>query len=43
MDSGEIISRVERRRRWTSEQKLKILTEAILEGCDWLTKYETAP
>jgi len=32
MDSGEIISRVERRRRWTSEQKLKILTEALEPG-----------
>jgi transposase len=29
---GEIISRVERRRRWTSEQKLKILTEALEPG-----------
>jgi transposase len=30
--AGEIISRVERRRRWTSEQKLKILTEALQPG-----------
>jgi transposase len=29
---GEIISRVERRRRWTSEQKVKILTEALEPG-----------
>jgi transposase len=29
---AEIISRVERRRRWTSEQKLKILTEALQPG-----------
>jgi transposase len=28
----EIISRVERRRRWTSEQKAKILTEALQPG-----------
>jgi transposase len=26
---GEIISRVERRRKWTPEQKVKILTEAL--------------
>ena len=32
MDRGEIISRVERRRRWTSEQKVKILTEALEPG-----------
>jgi len=32
MDRSEIISRVERRRRWTSEQKLKILTEALEPG-----------
>jgi transposase len=32
MDRGEVISRVERRRRWTSEQKLKILTEALEPG-----------
>jgi transposase len=32
MDRGEIISRVERRRRWTSEEKLKILTEALEPG-----------
>ena len=32
MDRGEIISRVVRRRRWTSEQKLKILTEALEPG-----------
>jgi transposase len=30
--AGEIIARVERRRRWTSEQKLKILTEALRPG-----------
>jgi transposase len=30
--SGEIISRVERRRKWTSEQKVKILTEALQPG-----------
>lgn len=29
---GEIISRVERRRRWTTEQKLKILAEALEPG-----------
>jgi transposase len=29
--SGEIISRVERRRKWTPEQKVKILTE-VLKG-----------
>ena len=29
---GEIISRVERRRRWTSEQKVKILAEALEPG-----------
>ena len=28
---GEIISRVERRRKWTPEQKVKILTE-VLKG-----------
>jgi transposase len=28
---GEIISRVERRRKWTAEQKVKILTE-VLKG-----------
>ena len=27
--SAEIISRVERRRRWSAEQKVKILTEAL--------------
>src|SRR5262244_877593 len=32
MDRGEIISRIERSRRWTSEQKLKILTEALEPG-----------
>ena len=32
MDRGEIISRVVRRRQWTSEQKLKILTEALEPG-----------
>ena len=32
MDRGEIISRVERRRRWGSEQKVKILTEALEPG-----------
>ena len=32
MDRGEIISRVERRRRWSSEQKVKILTEALEPG-----------
>jgi transposase len=32
MDRGEIISRVERRRRWGSEQKVKILTEALEAG-----------
>jgi transposase len=31
MDKGEIISRVERRRKWTPEQKVKILTE-VLKG-----------
>lgn len=30
--AGEIISRVERRRQWTSEQKVKILTEALEPG-----------
>jgi transposase len=29
---GEIISRVERRRRWPSEQKVRILTEALRPG-----------
>jgi transposase len=29
---SEIISRVERRRRWTSEQKVKILAEALEPG-----------
>jgi transposase-like protein len=29
---GEIISRVERRRRWTAEQKVKVLTEAFEPG-----------
>ena len=29
---GEIISRVERRRRWTAEQKVKVLTEALESG-----------
>jgi transposase len=29
---GEIISRVERRRRWTAEQKIKVLTEALEPG-----------
>jgi transposase len=29
---GEIISRVERRRKWSSEQKVKILTEALEPG-----------
>lgn len=29
---GEIISRVERRRRWTAEQKVKVLTEALETG-----------
>jgi transposase len=32
MDMGEIISRVERRRRWSSEQKVKILSEALEPG-----------
>jgi transposase len=32
MDRSEIISRVERRRRWTSEQKLKILAEVLEPG-----------
>lgn len=32
MDRGEIISRVERRRRWSSEQKVKILTETLEPG-----------
>lgn len=32
MDRGEIISRVERRRRWSSEQKVKILSEALEPG-----------
>ena len=31
MDKGEIISRVERRRKWSPEQKVKILTE-VLKG-----------
>jgi transposase len=30
--AGEIISRVERRRQWTPEQKVKILTEALEPG-----------
>jgi transposase len=29
---SEIISRVERRRRWTAEQKAKVLTEALEPG-----------
>jgi len=29
---GEIISRVERRRKWTAERKAKILTEALEPG-----------
>ena len=29
---GEIISRVERRRKWNSEEKVKILTEALEPG-----------
>jgi transposase len=29
---GEIISRVERRRKWTPEQKVKILTELLKPG-----------
>jgi transposase len=29
---GEIISRVERRRKWTAEQKVKILTEMLKPG-----------
>jgi len=29
---GEIISHVERRRKWTAEQKAKILTEALKPG-----------
>jgi transposase-like protein len=29
---GEVISRVERRRRWTAEQKIKVLTEALEPG-----------
>jgi transposase-like protein len=29
---GEIISRVERRRRWTAEQKIKMLSEALEPG-----------
>ena len=37
MDRGEIISRVARRRRWTSEQKLKILTEALEPGASRVT------
>jgi transposase-like protein len=28
----EIVSRVERRRRWTAEQKVKVLTEALEPG-----------
>jgi transposase len=32
MDRGEVISRVERRRQWTSEQKIKILTDALEPG-----------
>jgi transposase len=30
--AGEIISRVERRRKWTAEQKVQILTEALAPG-----------
>jgi transposase len=29
---GEIVSRVERRRKWSSEEKVKILTEALEPG-----------
>jgi transposase len=29
---GEIISRVERRRRWTADQKVKVLAEALEPG-----------
>jgi len=29
---GEIISRVERRRRWSAEEKVKVLTEALEPG-----------
>src|SRR5262245_59494869 len=29
---GEIISRVERRRKWTAKQKVKILTEVLKPG-----------
>jgi len=29
---GEIISRVERRRKWSAEEKIKILTEALEPG-----------
>jgi transposase-like protein len=29
---GEIISRVKRRRRWSAEEKVKILTEALVPG-----------
>jgi len=29
---GEIISRVERRRKWTPEQKVKILTAVLKPG-----------
>ena len=29
---GEIISRVERRRKWTTEQKVKVLSEALEPG-----------
>jgi transposase len=32
MDRSEIISRIERRRRWTAEQKVKVLTEALEPG-----------
>jgi transposase len=32
MDRGEIISRIERRRRWTPEQKVGILAEALRPG-----------
>ena len=35
---GEIISRVERRRKWTPEQKVKILTEVLQPGATaWQT------
>ena len=32
MDRDEIISRVKRRRKWSAEQKAKILTEALAPG-----------